>query len=298
MGFDGQALAEQRFASRFWTNSSRSLFWQSFSSTQSVFYPPHVHSEFNVVICLAGSVEVRQWGATEVLSAGEALIGNALIPHQSTYRSTNGRCEAVSLTVDSDLFHRAMSQVLGHEPHSGAVFLGKASSPQIRSIAHAVSAKLHADAPIDSRLFEMFAWQLMDQLLRQWPGRRVLSVKPERVQVCLPRWQFVKTHELMLASSKADFRIEGIARQLGVSASRFHRLFRGATGESPAHYFTMLTLDSALERLRSTDSQIKQISYDLGFNSPSHFCSVFRKHFGVSPLEFRDSSGEGPFANA
>jgi AraC-like DNA-binding protein len=178
------------------------------------------------------------------------------------------------------------------------VFLGKASSPQIRSIAHAVRANLHANALVDARLFEMSAWQLLDQLLRQWPGRRVLPVKPERVQVCLPRWQFVKAHELMLASSKADFRIKGIARQLGVSASRFHRLFRGATGESPAHYFTMLTLDTALERLRTTDSQIKQISYDLGFNSPSHFCSVFRKHFGVSPMEFRVNAEERPSANA
>lgn len=284
--------AEQRFASRFWTNSSRSLFWQSFSSSQCVFYPPHVHSEFNVVICLAGSVEVRQWGATEVLEAGEALIGNALIPHQSTYRTALGRCEAVSLTVDSTLFYRAISQLFSREKQAGAVFLGKVSSPQIRAIANAVSAKLHASAPIDGRLFEMFAWQLLDHLLRHWPGRRVLSVKPERAQVCLPRWQFVKTHELMLASSKADFRIQGIARQLGVSASRFHRLFRGATGESPAHYFTMLTLDTALERLRSSDTQIKQISYDLGFNSPSHFCSVFRKHFGVSPLEFRGNSKE------
>jgi len=291
-------VPEQR--SRFWANSSRSLFWQSFSSSECIVYPPHVHSEFNVVICLAGSVEVGQWGGTEVAEAGEALIGNALIPHQSVYRTDHGRCEAVSLTVEAALFHRAVSHLFRRslEAGSGAVFLGKASSPQILSIAHSVRSELNAGTPVDGRLFEMFAWQLLDLLPRQWPGRSVHSVRPERGQAYLPRWQFVKTHELMLASSKADFRVEGIARQLGVSPSRFHRLFRGATGESPAQYFMMLTLGTALERLRSSDSQIKQISYDLGFNTPSHFCSVFRKHFGVSPMDFRENCQASPAASS
>ena len=46
-------------------------------------------------------------------------------------------------------------------------------------------------------------------------------------------------------------------------------------------------LHKALELLRSTDLQISEIAYDVGFSDPSYFTRMFRQEFGKAPGEVR-----------
>jgi AraC-like DNA-binding protein len=46
--------------------------------------------------------------------------------------------------------------------------------------------------------------------------------------------------------------------------------------------------------LLSTDKIIKEISYELGFQSIYYFSRVFKKKLGVSPSEIRKTVNESP----
>ena len=46
-------------------------------------------------------------------------------------------------------------------------------------------------------------------------------------------------------------------------------------------------LHKALELLRSTDLQISEIAYDVGFSDPSYFTRMFRQELGKAPGEVR-----------
>ena len=46
-------------------------------------------------------------------------------------------------------------------------------------------------------------------------------------------------------------------------------------------------LHKALELLKSTDLQISEIAYDVGFSDPSYFTRMFRQEFGKAPGEVR-----------
>jgi AraC-like DNA-binding protein len=48
----------------------------------------------------------------------------------------------------------------------------------------------------------------------------------------------------------------------------------------------MLVLESKV-RLQNKELSIAQIAYDLDFFDPSHFGKFFKKHTGISPLEYR-----------
>lgn len=84
--------------------------------------------------------------------------------------------------------------------------------------------------------------------------------------------------------------IQQIAEELSVSYSNFRKLFKEHTGTSPALYQQDLKLQRAKEMLSATDYSIKEIAYQLNFDSPDYFSSKFRNKTGMKPSEFRNQN--------
>lgn len=85
-----------------------------------------------------------------------------------------------------------------------------------------------------------------------------------------------------------DLTIQRIASDMGVSYSNFRKLFKEFTGVSPAFYQQELRIQRAKELLASTDWSIKEIAYQLRFESPDYFSSKFKAKTGMKPSEFRE----------
>ncbi len=82
-----------------------------------------------------------------------------------------------------------------------------------------------------------------------------------------------------------DLDVSWIARELNVSPNYLNRAFR-ATGETPMRYLMSLRLELASQLLLEGKLRVKEIAFSCGFVSSSHFCSVFKREFERSPLEF------------
>ena len=81
--------------------------------------------------------------------------------------------------------------------------------------------------------------------------------------------------------------IQEIAVRLGMSYSNFRKIFKEFTGFSPSMYQQDLKLQRAKDLLATTDMTIKEIAYQLNFESPDYFSSKFRLKTGLKPSEFR-----------
>lgn len=81
--------------------------------------------------------------------------------------------------------------------------------------------------------------------------------------------------------------VDDCAKMCGVTKSRFHHIFKNATGISPYAYLTRLRLSRAAELLLSTLLPISEIAYEVGFDDPLNFSKIFKRHYGVSPDIFR-----------
>lgn len=77
-----------------------------------------------------------------------------------------------------------------------------------------------------------------------------------------------------------------LAALCGMSVRQLTRAFRASRGCSLGEYQVQLRLEAAKRRLAGSES-IKEIAYSLGFASPSRFAETFRKHFAITPLQFR-----------
>ncbi|WP_049720976.1 AraC family transcriptional regulator [Gilvimarinus polysaccharolyticus] len=72
-----------------------------------------------------------------------------------------------------------------------------------------------------------------------------------------------------------------------LSPSYFSRLFKRVFRYSYSEYGIRHRLYSAARMLSQAEHSVTDIGYELGFSSPSHFISLFKKQFGVTPKKYQ-----------
>ncbi|ASA20748.1 helix-turn-helix domain-containing protein [Paenibacillus donghaensis] len=81
--------------------------------------------------------------------------------------------------------------------------------------------------------------------------------------------------------------LEELARISCLSRSRLSHLFKEQVGDTIGNTLNKLRLEKAAELLLYTKRQISEISEDVGYESNDHLTRMFRSHFGVTPLKYR-----------
>lgn len=73
----------------------------------------------------------------------------------------------------------------------------------------------------------------------------------------------------------------------GISPQHLCRLFKQCFNMRPFEYLTKYRLQRAKEILTGSEKMtLREIAFRTGFNDTSYFCSVFKRHEGVTPLEY------------
>jgi len=81
--------------------------------------------------------------------------------------------------------------------------------------------------------------------------------------------------------------LEKLAETNCVGYSYFRKMFKKYTGIAPHQYHIDLKLMRAKELILTTDKSIKEISYELKFQSIHYFSRLFKKKLGICPSELR-----------
>lgn len=83
--------------------------------------------------------------------------------------------------------------------------------------------------------------------------------------------------------------IEELAGVACFSRWHFNRIFRAMTGESLMDYTRRLKLERSAWDLKYTGLSVTDIAFDAGYENHESFSRAFRKRFGLSPRDFRES---------
>lgn len=84
-----------------------------------------------------------------------------------------------------------------------------------------------------------------------------------------------------------ELSLNEVAAQANLSASHFSVVFSHETNQTFKEYLTEIRIKKAKELLRMTALRSSDIAYQVGYNDPHYFSSVFKKNTGLSPMEFR-----------
>lgn len=90
--------------------------------------------------------------------------------------------------------------------------------------------------------------------------------------------------------SDSSLSVETISSALGLSRVQMYRKVKQLTGQSPVEIIRVTRLKKAEHLLKSTKMTVSEISYDVGFSSPSYFSKCFKDYFGCQPGEMRETN--------
>jgi AraC-like DNA-binding protein len=93
--------------------------------------------------------------------------------------------------------------------------------------------------------------------------------------------------ELIATGYHKPLRVESLAAALHIDRKYLRNLFVKHTGLSTMGYLTHFRMARAAELLRMGDVSVSLVASSVGYDDPLHFSRAFKKHFGLSPTEYR-----------
>jgi signal transduction histidine kinase/ligand-binding sensor domain-containing protein/DNA-binding response OmpR family regulator len=86
-----------------------------------------------------------------------------------------------------------------------------------------------------------------------------------------------------------NLNVEKLADEFNLSRSQLYRKIKALTGLTANELIRKIRLERAKELLEENGvASVSEISYNVGFSSPSYFSKCFKAHFGVLPKEVKD----------
>jgi AraC-like DNA-binding protein len=90
--------------------------------------------------------------------------------------------------------------------------------------------------------------------------------------------------EHLRAHQGKPLRIEGVARQFGMSVSAFHHQFKAVTAMSPLQFQKQIRLQEARRLLLAGMADAAGAGYQVGYDDPAHFSREYKRMFGAPPM--------------
>lgn len=91
----------------------------------------------------------------------------------------------------------------------------------------------------------------------------------------------------MQRPENAYWGVNDVLSRVNYSHARFANLFKRYMGMPLVSYLAVVKMNVAHDYLLHSDLPINEIAAHLGYESNSHFNHVFRKHYGISPSQYR-----------
>ena len=84
----------------------------------------------------------------------------------------------------------------------------------------------------------------------------------------------------------SEFDISRLSEEMGMSRTNLNRKIKGMFNLTPSNYIKVERLKRAAQLMKAGNNRINEVSYLVGFRSPSYFTQCFQRQFGLLPKDF------------
>ncbi|RZJ52988.1 MAG: AraC family transcriptional regulator [Flavobacterium sp.] len=117
-------------------------------------------------------------------------------------------------------------------------------------------------------------------------SEKKVNRKLNQSQLITSKFQRMITSNSMLESASY------FAEKLNITTSHLNDCVKETTGNSVTYWLQNKMMTEAKRQLYYTDNDVKEISFDLGFEDHTYFSRLFKKISGETPLSFRNKFRE------
>ena len=260
---------------------------QSRSSRYDWEISPHAHGRlFQTVIILAGQAMAGIDGVRHLVRGPAAILLPPGTVHDFQFQpGTLGHVLTVaeSVLVGGAPDHvRPLAQALCSEPQVIALDGNAGERARLSVLLGQLEAEFRSALPGRALMFDWLVRAVLMMVLRQLSGDGVLpDIERNRVRLFNRFRRMVESHFL------DHWMIARYAAELGTTEVQLNRLCRRLAGKSPHAVVTDRLMLEARRRLIYIAAPVTHLAYELGFEDPSYFCRVFKRHHGQTPAQFR-----------
>ncbi|MDQ0046442.1 two-component system response regulator YesN [Paenibacillus polymyxa] len=97
-----------------------------------------------------------------------------------------------------------------------------------------------------------------------------------------------QVQELISQDKGQELSVKTIADQVYLHPVYLSKIYKAETGEGLGDYIIRMRMERALYLLKYSNKKIYEITTELGYQNPQYFSKMFKKHYGMTPHEFRD----------
>lgn len=83
-----------------------------------------------------------------------------------------------------------------------------------------------------------------------------------------------------------NIKVDELSHELGFSKSQLYRKVKRLTDRSPNNFVKDVKLNRSLDLFQEQISNVSEIAFEIGFNSPAYFTKCFQEKFGILPSKY------------
>ena len=163
--------------------------------------------------------------------------------------------------------------------NSGCISFPASKSEKIKSLIISMEHELNANDSYSRIIAAGKLNEIISYTLRH--GSPKLS-KSEKTAI-----RIQKVARYISENYSESITLNDAAQMAYMDSSYFSRQFKNLTGAGFIEYLTEIRIKEAIQLLDNTALSVNQIAEQCGFSSANYFRDVFRKHYKISPLEYR-----------
>jgi len=227
----------------------------------------HSHHGFELVYYASGRGKTTIGNKMYFYQAGQFSIIEPNCLHDE-YRET--ATEVHFLVFSYNNFPIALSNHVYTEPEHAP----------IKQLLHKLSEEMLRKSSFSPILIRCYLTELIVEV-GKIAGAKLLNSKPDDPLL------YAKSYIEQYASDKIN--LPQLAKTHGYSYDYFRHLFKESTGYSPMQYIMHHRFMKARQLLTDSRDSITAVALECGFSNSPQFCAMFKKQFGVSPLQYREA---------
>ena len=176
--------------------------------------------------------------------------------------------------------------------HIPVMLLTACSLDEQRIQGFECGADSYISKPFNSKLLLVRLRNLMDnhKRLKQFFGDKTTLSKESVSEVDKG---FANRFRALIEENLADseLSVEELGSKMGLGRVQLYRKIKALTNYSPNELLRIARLKKAASLLASSEKTISEITYEVGFTSPSYFTKCYKEYFGESPTDFLKRRG-------
>lgn len=230
--------------------------------------------------------EVRFEVDGHMLLDGFALPGlvNVTEPGTVARGRFRGPYDSLHLSVPNELVAECMADRAGHRPCRIPSGVGAVPDPALYKLGIALLSASQLGCGLDELYADSIGLAILARVIAVADGADL----SERARTTpLPKWRLKRALDYLEGKLTDRVTLADVAAAVGLSRMHFASQFRAATGQRPHEYLLRRRIERAQELLARSGTPVGEVALEVGFDSQSHFTTVFKRLVGHPPRAWR-----------